>query len=97
MDINGRDRIIDCSTSIMWGENKTLRGYICSFNDVTERKKLESRIQRLSRLATAGRLASGMAHEIRNPLAGMRTSIQVLNKRLKNDLSGSNQLLLNGS
>jgi len=93
VDSNGRDKIIDCSTSIMWGEDESVRGYICSFNDVTERKKLESRIQRLSRLATAGRLASGMAHEIRNPLAGMRTSIQVLNKRLKNELTGSNELL----
>jgi len=49
----------------------------------------------LDRLATAGRLASGVAHEIRNPLTGMRTSIQVLKKRLKNVLSGNNEIMLN--
>lgn len=93
VDGHGRHRYLDCYTSIMWGEEVSIRGYICSFNDITERKKLESRMQRLDRLATAGRLASGMAHEIRNPLAGMRASIQVLNKRLKHELEGSNEVL----
>lgn len=90
---DGDTKILDFYTSIMWGENSEIRGYICSFNDITERRKIESRMQRLDRLATAGRLASGVAHEIRNPLTGMRTSIQVLNKRLKSVLSGSNAIM----
>jgi len=92
---DGDIKVLDFYLSIMWGQKGNVRGYICSFNDITERKKLESRIQRLDRLATAGRLASGVAHEIRNPLTGMRTSIQVLKKRLKNELSGNNEIMLN--
>ncbi len=92
---DGDIKVLDFYLSIMWGQKGNVRGYICSFNDITERRKLESRIQRLDRLATAGRLASGVAHEIRNPLTGMRTSIQVLKKRLKNVLSGNNEIMLN--
>lgn len=75
-------RYLDCYISCMRGASDNIQGYICSFNDVTERKVFERDVQRLERLATAGRLASGVAHEIRNPLTGMRTSMQVLKKRL---------------
>ncbi|MDM8533170.1 ATP-binding protein [Clostridiaceae bacterium HSG29] len=91
--VDGDIKYYDFYTSIMWGENRNINGYICSFNNVTERKKLESRIQRLDRLATAGTLASGVAHEIRNPLTGMRTSIQVLKRRLKENLTGNNEIM----
>jgi nitrogen fixation/metabolism regulation signal transduction histidine kinase len=91
--VDGDKKVLDFYMSSMWEKSGNIRGYICSFNDITERRKLESRIQRLDRLATAGRLASGVAHEIRNPLTGMRTSIQVLKKRLKNLLSGSNEIM----
>jgi len=91
--VDGDIKYYDFYTSIMWGENRKINGYICSFNNVTERKKLESRIQRLDRLATAGTLASGVAHEIRNPLTGMRTSIQVLKRRLKESLTGNNEIM----
>lgn len=39
-------------------------------------------MERVNRMAYTGQLASGLAHEIRNPLAGMKTSIQVLKRRL---------------
>lgn len=90
---DGDWKYMDLYTSIMRGNENQVNGYICSFHDITERKKMEGRMQRLDRLATAGRLAAGVAHEIRNPLAGMRASIQVLNKRLKNDLSGRNETM----
>jgi len=80
---------LDCYMSVMHDEQLGVQGYICSFNDVTERKRFEERMQRLDRLATAGRLASGVAHEIRNPLTGMRMSMQVLKKRL--DLYNENK------
>lgn len=72
---------------------ETVSGYICSFRDVTEQKKVEGQIQRLERLASTGRLAAGVAHEIRNPLAGMKAGLQVLNKRFKRELSGNNEKL----
>lgn len=59
-----------------------MTGAIFSFADISERKRLEMRMERVNRMAYVGQLASGLAHEIRNPLAGMKTSIQVLKRRL---------------
>jgi two-component system sensor histidine kinase PilS (NtrC family) len=57
-------------------------GLLLTFQDVTATKKLarDARIQQ--RLAAVGEMAAGMAHEIRNPLASMSGSIQVLRKEL---------------
>jgi two-component system, NtrC family, sensor histidine kinase PilS len=57
-------------------------GYLVTFQDVTDVKKLErdGRIQQ--RLAAVGEMAAGIAHEIRNPLASMSGSIQILRQEL---------------
>lgn len=59
-----------------------------------ERKQMEVQLTRLERLASLGELAAGMAHEIRNPLTGMKTAVQVLQKRLNGN--EQNDLLLAG-
>lgn len=86
---------LDYYVSVMHDDKKGIQGYICSFNDVTQRKKFEHHMQRLDRLATAGRLASGVAHEIRNPLTGMRTSMQLLKKRLEVTQEDKNGEIIN--
>lgn len=68
-------------------------GAIFSFADISERKRLEMRMERVNRMAYVGQLASGLAHEIRNPLAGMKTSIQVLKRRLVREEEDRNGLL----
>lgn len=55
---------------------------IITFEDITHRRKLEQRVERMSRLASLGEMASGIAHEIRNPLAGIKTTTQLLVRRL---------------
>lgn len=57
-------------------------GFIVSFQDVTEAKRLEREAQLQKRLAAVGEMAAGIAHEIRNPLASMTGSIQVLREEL---------------
>lgn len=53
-------------------------GWLVLFSDITEVKKLEKRVQDMEKLATVGELAAGLAHEMKNPLAGIKTSLQLL-------------------
>jgi two-component system sensor histidine kinase PilS (NtrC family) len=57
-------------------------GYLLTFQDVTEIRKLERDARLKQRLAAVGEMAAGIAHEIRNPLASLRGSIQVLRQEL---------------
>lgn len=58
-------------------------GYLLTFQDVTEVRRLEREARQRQRLAAIGEMAAGIAHEIRNPLASMRGSIQVLRSELE--------------
>jgi two-component system sensor histidine kinase PilS (NtrC family) len=53
-------------------------GRVVSFTDLTELRRLEQHMRRAERLATVGQLAAGVAHEIRNPLAAISGSIELL-------------------
>jgi two-component system sensor histidine kinase PilS (NtrC family) len=57
-------------------------GVIFSFQDVTEVRKKEREARVQQRLAAVGEMAAGIAHEIRNPLASMSGSIQILRQEL---------------
>jgi two-component system sensor histidine kinase PilS (NtrC family) len=57
-------------------------GTLMLFQDLTEMKKLERRARFNEQLAAVGELAAGIAHEIRNPLASISGSVQVLAKDL---------------
>jgi two-component system sensor histidine kinase PilS (NtrC family) len=57
-------------------------GYLFTFQDVTDVKRLERHARLQQRLAAVGEMAAGIAHEIRNPLASMSGSIQVLRQEL---------------
>jgi two-component system sensor histidine kinase PilS (NtrC family) len=59
------------------------RGYLYTFQDVTDVKRLERNAQLQNRLAAVGEMAAGIAHEIRNPLASMSGSMQILRQELK--------------
>jgi two-component system sensor histidine kinase PilS (NtrC family) len=58
------------------------KGYLLSFQDVTDVRRLEQEARMRQRLAAVGEMAAGIAHEIRNPLASMSGSIQVLRQEL---------------
>jgi two-component system sensor histidine kinase PilS (NtrC family) len=57
-------------------------GYLFVFQDVTTMKRLEREARLRQRLAAVGEMAAGIAHEIRNPLASMSGSIQLLREEL---------------
>lgn len=95
----GNKKYIDVTTSLLIGGDGVISGAICNFNDITERKRIENSMSTLDRLTTMGQFASGIAHEVRNPLAGMKTSIQVLKNRLckeDKEMNVSNKKLLDG-
>lgn len=61
-------------------------GSVVFLSDITEIDHLQQEILKMDKLASVGELTSGIAHEIRNPLAGIKTTAQALNEELpKND------------
>jgi len=61
-------------------------GRVLLFQDVTKLLHLEDRLKQNEKLAAVGQLAAGIAHEIRNPLAGMSASIEMLREGLPKQL-----------
>jgi two-component system, NtrC family, sensor histidine kinase PilS len=57
-------------------------GFLFTFQDVTESRKQDREARVQQRLAAVGEMAAGIAHEIRNPLASMSGSIQILRQEL---------------
>jgi PAS domain S-box-containing protein len=60
-------------------------GKIVIFRDLTSLNKIQEEILRMDRLVSLGKLASGIAHELRNPLAGIKTTAQALGEELSKD------------
>ena len=69
---------IGYSVSMLFSEANEASGLIITFQDLTEIRSMEESVRRKDRLAAVGRVAAGLAHEIRNPLGAMRGAIQVL-------------------
>jgi two-component system sensor histidine kinase PilS (NtrC family) len=79
---DGRILQLGISSSILKDGAGQEIGNILVFQDLTLLKEMEEYVKRMDRLAAIGRLAAGIAHEVRNPLASIRGSVQVLQKNL---------------
>ena len=75
------------SLSPLSSEAGETTGMVISFQDLTQVRSLEETSRRQDRLAAIGRMAASIAHEIRNPLAAMRGSIQMLRSEMDSDSS----------
>ncbi len=73
--------------SPLYSEGGETTGLVITFQDLTDIRAMEETSRRQERLSAVGRVAAGIAHEIRNPLAAMRGSIQVLKSDMQADSS----------
>jgi len=74
----GGKRYLGFSISPLMDQQHKLLGYILSFQDLTEITRLAEEVRLKDRMAAIGRMAAGIAHEIRNPLAAMQGSAEIL-------------------
>jgi len=75
---DGDLRTIGLTISGSTDSNERSTGYVCIFQDITELKNLEAELKHKETLAAIGELSANMAHEIRNPLASLKGSIEML-------------------
>jgi len=80
------------SSSILKDENNEKLGYVLIFQDLTEIKDLEEKLRAAEKLAILGQLASGLTHEIRNPLSAISGAIEILSTEV-NPTSSNERLL----
>ena len=73
------------SIAPLFAESGETSGLVITFQDLTDIYVMEETARRQDRLAAVGRLAASIAHEIRNPLAAMRGSIQMLRSEMDGD------------
>jgi two-component system sensor histidine kinase PilS (NtrC family) len=74
VDGPGGARVLLCQASPLGDEG----GRVIVFEDVTRLREMEEEIEREERLVGVGKIAAAIAHEIRNPLASLSGSIQLL-------------------
>ncbi len=74
----GTRKVLGFSSSPLRDGRDRELGVLVVFQDLTQLVEMEEKLKRTDRLAAIGRLAAGMAHEIRNPLASISGSIQLL-------------------
>ena len=76
---------VTCSP--IFDQNDCPLGFVLVLHDLGHQKELEEEKQRDDRLTSLGVVAAGLAHEIKNPLAGIRGAAQLLQSRVKTDQS----------
>ncbi len=73
------------NASVIRDAERGVAGYVFLFTDMTNIKELEEQLRRSERLASLGRLAAGVAHEIRNPLGSIKGFATILAGRSQQD------------
>ena len=75
------------TTNVLYGERGERRGVTAVFRDISHVKRMEDLARQRDRLAAVAELSASLAHEIKNPLATIRSSVELLG----GDASGSGE------
>ena len=70
--INDREMVLHCQLIVLTNPDGLYMGQVLLLSDVTQLKDLESEMRENERLAAVGRMAAGVAHEVRNPLSSIK-------------------------
>jgi two-component system sensor histidine kinase PilS (NtrC family) len=90
---NGVPLVLGMTVSPLKNEEGRQIGGVWIFQDLTRIREMEIEIEHKKRLATLGEMSAGMAHEIRNPLASLSGSLQVLSKDVHLEEEESRRLM----
>lgn len=88
VDRNKLEIVLDVTLLPLRDDRGKQIGALLTFTDVTAMHRLEEEKRRLDRLASLGQMAANVAHEVRNPLASIKTSMQILLDDLSNTDAG---------
>lgn len=92
VDRNGKKLTLGFTTTLITGVDRKEDNLLISFQDLTRLKEIEEQLRRNDRLVAVGQLSAGLAHEIRNPLASISGSVQLLIEG--GNISANDQYLL---
>jgi two-component system sensor histidine kinase PilS (NtrC family) len=89
---DGKGLMLGCSGAVLRDHKGDPFGHLIVFQDLTYYKQMEDALRRKEKLAAIGEMAAGLAHEIRNPLASLYGSIQLLQAEVS--LEGTQERLM---
>jgi two-component system, cell cycle sensor histidine kinase and response regulator CckA len=78
---DGHTLIADCRWTLVRDEQGRPFQELIVNTDITERNRMQTELQRAAQLSFVGELAAGLAHEIKNPLAGIQGAVDILIRR----------------
>jgi two-component system sensor histidine kinase PilS (NtrC family) len=81
-NLSGQDLHLGVGTYVLKDASGSSSGNVVIFQDVSEVVQMERELRRSERLAAVGELSASIAHEIRNPLAAISGSIEIMQRRL---------------
>jgi len=78
MQVDDTDLVLGYSLSPLKNRHGRITGSVLIFRDLTDIRAMEEEVRRKQELAAIGELAASIAHELRNPLASLKNSIEIL-------------------
>ncbi|GEM_PF-1783396 len=83
--VSGIPKVISLHLSVSPGYESTLGRVLVSFIDATKRVQMEAKLRDMERLSAKGQMAAYIAHEINNPLAGIKNAFALLETAIPAD------------